>query len=425
MSKRLDALPEIAELVFKDLSLGLKDIKKGRRGLSADTILRAALIKQLRGISYDFLAFELGDSQSYRRFCRISIADTPPSASALQRDIKKIRPETFEEINRLLVGAAAEDGIEKGRKVRVDCTVTETNIHKPSDSALLGDCGRVLIRKLHATNGFVGVKFIDHSRLFRHRKMAILNAKTEELRKQPYMDLLKVTRQTVEAANRAILALQSLVCIALSDQEKAVSLANELLHFVGLADRVIDQTHRRIVLLEKVPAEENVLSIFEPHTDIIIKKKREVEYGHKLCLATGASGLVVDLVVEDGNPADSTLALKMVERQEEIYGCVPRQIAFDGGFASKQNLADIKTAGVTDVAFSKRKGLKVVDMVKSSWVYRKLKNFRAGIEAGISLLKRCFGLRRCTWKGHTSFQAYAWASVVTANLLTLARYDLA
>jgi IS5 family transposase len=141
-------------------------------------------------------------------------------------------------------------------------------------------------------------------------------------------------------------------------------------------------------------------------------------------LATGASGLVLDCRIEDGNPADATLAVEMVERQHDIFNRVPRQVAFDGGFASKANLAHLKELGVQDVMFSKKRGLQVEDMARSQGVYRGLRRFRAGIEAGISFLKRCFGLDRCTWRGLASFKAYTWASIVSANLLMLARHAL-
>ena len=121
---------------------------------------------------------------------------------------------------------------------------------------------------------------------------------------------------------------------------------------------------------------------------------------------------------------DATLAEKMIVRQETIYGRFPRQAAFDGGFASKPNLASIKPLGVKDVAFSKKRGLEITEMVKSTYVYKKLRNFRAGIEGMISYLKRSFGLRRCNWRGLESFKAYAWSAVVTANLLLLARHLL-
>ena len=201
--------------------------------------------------------------------------------------------------------------------------------------------------------------------------------------------------------------------------------ALELKYYLLFAEQVVTQTRRRVIDGEKVPAAEKIVSIFEPHTDLIIKDRRDTYFGHKLTLSSGASGLILDCVVEEGNPADATLALRMVERQADLYGCVPRQVAFDGGFASGRNLKDIKHLGVQDVAFSKRRGLKVNEMVKSSWVYRRLRNFRAGIEGIISFLKRGFGMSRCTWRSHDSFKAYAWASILSANLLLMARHQLA
>ena len=282
----------------------------------------------------------------------------------------------------------------------------------------------MLTRLLQRGKETVEIAFVDHTRRAKRRRLGIRTAKNKKVRRQRYRDLLKVTRKTISAAERGAEVLKAHTTADPLEVLIAWELADELLHFTDLARRVVSQAHRRVILEEKVPPEDKVLSIFEPHTDIIIKKRRETEFGHKLCLATGASGLTLDLVVEDGNPADSSLSVEMVERQQEIYGRVPRQAALDGGFASKRNLADIKALGVTDVCFSKGRGLQITDMVKSTWVYRRLRNFRAGIEAGISFLKRCFGLRRCSWRSLPSFQAYAWASVVAANLLTMARYSL-
>jgi IS5 family transposase len=103
---------------------------------------------------------------------------------------------------------------------------------------------------------------------------------------------------------------------------------------------------------------------------------------------------------------------------------VPRQASFDGGYASGANLAAAKALGVKDVCFSKKRGLKITEMVRSTWVYRRLRDFRAGVEGMISYLKRAFGLDRCTWRGQLSFGSYVWGSVVSANLLTLARHLL-
>jgi IS5 family transposase len=168
-----------------------------------------------------------------------------------------------------------------------------------------------------------------------------------------------------------------------------------------------------------------VVSIFEPETDIIVKSRRGTEYGHKICLVTGASGLVIDCVVERGNPADVTLTTGMIDRHIKRFGSAPEQAALDGGFASKDNLSALKERGVKDVAFSKRCGMQILEMVRSTSIYRALRYFRAGIEGMISFLKRVVGLERCTWKGLASFQAYVLSSVATANLLLLARHQIA
>ncbi len=115
----------------------------------------------------------------------------------------------------------------------------------------------------------------------------------------------------------------------------------------------------------------------------------------------------------------------MLERQKEIYDRYPLKIALDGGFASKDNLKIAKGMEIRDVCFAKKRGLKVEDMCLSPWVYKRLRRFRSGIESGISWIKRCFGFARCTWKGLRSFKSYVWASIVSANLLSIARKQLA
>ena len=187
----------------------------------------------------------------------------------------------------------------------------------------------------------------------------------------------------------------------------------------------MNQTERRVFNEESVPASEKLVSIFEEHTDIIVKDHRHTFYGHKICLTSGRSTLVTDCTILEGNPADSTLAVQMIDRHIEITGRAPKQAAYDGGFTSKANLEAIKAKGVEDVAFSKARSLQITDMVRSPWVYKKLRNFRAGIEGTISFLKRVFGLDRCTWRSLPSFKSYVWSSIMTFNLLVIARHALA
>ncbi len=421
ISETLDCLPETAELVYNDLRRrGDKqvDSKKGRNGMTAEQVLRALIVKQMNGFSYEELAFHLADSSTYRAFCRFGIDQEPLTKSTLQKNIKRITPETWEAINRRLVLYAAANRIETGKKVRTDCTVVASNIHQPTDSSLLFDGVRVLVRLMSRAAEEFGLSSPDHTRRAKRRAMGILNAKSNEKRSPHYRDLLKVTAKTVGSAEHIAKTLEGM------ESGQAHDLAAELHHYVELTKRVIDQTERRVLRKESVPAREKIVSIFEPHTDIIVKDRRETLYGHKICLTSGASGLVTDVVIEEGNPADSTLAVKMVDRQSELYGKVPRQVSFDGGFTSRGNLEAIKARGVKDVAFSKRGNLEISEMVKSTWVYRRLRDFRAGIEGTISFLKRGLGLDCCTWSGWASFKAYVYGSVLACNLLIVARHLL-
>lgn len=405
-------MPEAGGLVYDDLVAHGPDVSTGRPGLSGDQVLRLLLLKQMNGFSYEEFAFHLADSRCFRAFCGLGINEKSPRKSSLQNNIKSIQPTTVELIHRLILATAEELKVENGKVVRVDCTVVESNIRHPADSSLLYDCVRVLARLMERGRRQVDTAFINHTRRAKRRSLGILNARTKKKRKQLYRDLLKVTQGTMKMAENMMFA----------GCDPVITVG--LMHFSRLAKMVVNQTERRVLHEETVPAGEKIVSIFEEHTDIIIKDRRETYYGHKICLTSGKSGLFLDCVIEDGNPADSELAIEMIERQKVIYGRAPKQSAFDGGFASKTNLSDLKAAGVQDVMFCKKRGLKVVDMAKSTWVYKKLRDFRAGIEGMISFLKRCFGVGRCTWSGLESFKSYVWGSVVSANLLILARHTM-
>lgn len=424
----LDAHPKVADLVFQDLApLGMLD-DTGARGLSAEQILRALIIKQLNGFSYRELAFHLTDSSSYRKFTQLGW-NQQVSKSGLASCIKAIRPETLEQINRLLVGIAREKRIEDGKTIRVDTTVVEANIHPPLDSNLLWDSVRVVTRLMGHAQQILGadVTFPNRKRRAKRRALAILSAPSKQTRRPLYRDLLVVAGETLQFAERTVAVIDRVTAsgsLQLSDQSAALGIREELVHYTALGRRVMDQTERRVFKDETVPAQEKVVSIFEEHTDIIVKDRRETLYGHKICLTSGKSTLVTDCTILGGNPADATLAQQMINRHIEILGRTPKQVAYDGGFASRTNLDAIKAMGVLDVAFSKARSLPITDMVRSSWVYKKLRNFRAGIEGTISFLKRVFGLDRCTWRSLPSFKSYVWSSLVTFNLLVIARHEL-
>jgi IS5 family transposase len=417
----LCANPIVTRLVWKDLQDEEGPVldRRGRPGLSADVVLRAAIIKQMKGFSYEELAFHLADSLTYRRFCGFTHPLDVPRKSALAKNIRRICEATWQSANQVILQYAEVRGIEDGHKVRIDATVTESNIHHPTDSALLFDSVRTLSRILGRARAGFAIASANRCKAAKRRHMAIINAKRNAHRIKPYRDLLKLTEETIRYAAQAIERLHQ---VSGPMAGVAQRLARELEHYIPLAQQVVSQTRRRVLNAERVPANEKIVSIFEPHTDIIRKDRRDTYYGHKVTLTGGVSGLVLDWVVEQGNPADSTLLIRMLERQRDQYGRYPRQASVDGGYASKDNLRSAKALGVEDMVFSKKCGLKVEDMVTQSWLFKRLRDFRAGIEGVISFLKRVFGLRRCTWRGQPSFARYVGASIVSANLLILARH---
>lgn len=416
ISKILDRHPIISKFVWQDLTSSVEKQNSGAHGMSAEQVLRAAIVKQTEGFSYQDLAFHIMDSRCYRTFCRIGITHKGFKKSALAGAIKAISSKTWEAINRIIVAHAKSNGVEKGAESRIDCTVVSSNIHEPSDSTLLWDGVRVITRMLNQLNTQqkdFPVLFSDHTRRAKRRMLGIQHARSSKVRKRAYRDLLKVTRKTVNYAKNALRYVPV----------QALPVLRELQEMIALTEQVMDQTTRRVFHGEQVPADQKVVSLFEPHSDVIKKDRRETLYGHKVCLSVGRSQLISDCVILKGNPADVTLVQEMLNRHDLVYGRYPLKVALDGGFASKGNLQFAKSKNIKDVCFAKKRGMKVEQMCRSDYVYKRLRRFRAGIESSVSWLKRCFGLDRCTWKSLQSFHSYVWASVVSANLLTLARAE--
>src|SRR5215468_1297709 len=387
ISDWLDGQRALLSLVATDLRReGLRPT--GRRGLPAETVLRCAVLKQQRQLSYEELAFHLEDSASFRAFARLPLAWSPKK-SVLHQTISAIRPETWETVNRALVA-----------------------------SALLWDAVHVmsrLLRQAAELPGASAIRWHDRRRIAKRCATDIQYSRSKDDRRRLYRKLIAATDATRAALQRAADRLTGLVGMAAEHWRAQVD------HYLPLIARVLDQSQRRVLHGQAVPAREKLVSLFEPHADIIVKGLRDVQYGHKLNLVTGKSGLILDLVIETGNPADAERFLPMLDRHIARCGAPPRQMAADGSYASRDNLDQAKARGVTDVAFHKKRGLAVADMAKSAWVYRRLRNFRAGIEAGISCFKRAYGGGRCPWRGLDHFKTYVWSAVVAHNLVLLAR----
>ena len=412
----LDGQRVLVSLVAGDLRReGLR--QTGRQGLPAETVLRCALLKQQRQLSYEELAFHLEDLASFRAFARLPLAWSPKK-SVLHRTISAICPETWERINRALIADARQQKLEEGAMVRIDSTVTAALMHEPSDSALLWDAMRLMLRLLRRAARLPeapAMRWHDRRRMAKRCATEIQYSRGKDHRRRLYRKLIAAVHATRAALQRAVSRLSGLSGGAVERWRGQVD------HCLPLIARVLDQSERRVLRGQPVAAAEKLVSLFEPHADIIVKGSRDVQYGHKLNLVTGKSGLILDLVIEAGNPADAERFLPMLDRHIARCGAPPRQMAADGGYASRDNLQEAKARGVTDVAFHKKRGLAVAEMTQSPWVYRKLRNFRAGIEAGISCFKRAYGGGRCTWRGIDHFKAYLWSAVVAHNLVLFAR----
>lgn len=420
ISQVLDQNPGILDLVFQDL-VKYQRTDTGRDGMTAEQVLRCAILKQYRELTYEELAFHLEDSMAFRSFARLG-RGRYPCGSTLQDNIKAIAAETWEAVNRMLLEHAAQRKVEKGRAVRLDSTVVESHIHHPTDSSLLLDGIRVITRLLQAGKALKPTPwytFADHQRAAKKRGLQILNARKEQVRHKAYRELLSLALRVQGYARQAIAELQGFVGADLKETIAARQILEPLERAVSLLQRVLSQTERRVIRGEKVAAGDKVVSFFECHTDVIVKGSRDTQYGHKIFLSGGRSGLILDCVIARGNPADAAMFPDLLTRQKAIYGRLPLKTAADGGFASQDNLRLAQGRGVRDVMFAKKRGLGVLAMVKSLWVYKKLHNFRAGIEANISRLKRAFGLDRCNWQGWPGFRQYVWSAVVSYNVLVL------
>ncbi|MDA0273634.1 MAG: ISNCY family transposase [Proteobacteria bacterium] len=405
----LNQVPEVLRWVGKDIGVSQK---QGRPGMGCDQVMRAALILQYRQCSYRGLEFLLKDSLSFQHFCRIDPFSVP-GKSTLAANIGAIRPATWRKIHRRFMQDMQARGFETGERLRVDSTVAEANILFPTDSKLLYDGLRLMIRILKKLQGVVRVSYVNHRRRAKRHWFAATMSKTDVQRYPHYKALL----QDVEATRlKLIEALE--VLKKQGNRPDDVDVIEELLLLIA---KVMSQTTRRVVLDERVPVQDKIVSLHEPHTDIILKGGRDVQFGHKVNLSTGTSGLVTDVIVERGNPADQTRLLPMVRRHRRLFGQVPDAIAADGGYASLDNLQQAKLMGVAAVAFDKRMNLSIEEMTGEDWLHRELKRFRAGIEASISYLKRCFGLSRIVRKGWNNFQSSVHLAVLTHNLIVWAR----
>lgn len=416
ISSMLDGNPQILELAvrdfhFKKATQGIG----GRTGMTVEQVLRSAIAKHLFDVSYRNFAGLLLDCPSLRSFCRMAW-DEVPNFRSLNGNIKVISEDTWQEINTIVVQEALKLGIDNGKWVRADTTGVESNIHHPTDSSLLKDCTRVLTRNQH--------KVADHfSNIPRIRKrngvvgkihFKLVNSRGKDKKRILYQKLIGHVEEIIEQCRETIEILKDKPG-GISPYEEGVFLS-PLADCLALADGVVFQTRERVLEGRKVSADQKILSIFEPHTDILEKGSREPMFGHKILLAAGKSGLIFNCEVLAGNPSDSSLFLPMIEKVGKIIGKTPTHMAVDDGFASYDNATLAMITGVKELAFGGKLLYEEEAWVSSRRKQKVLRKFRAGIEGIISAFKRGLGLSRCPWKGWDGFQRYITSTVVAWNL---------
>jgi len=422
---------ELYQLIRNDLARRYPQTEvTGRNSTPVEVILRMLAVKRLYVLSYERTEYQVRDSLVLRQFCRVYLQDVPDDTTLI-RWAGLIQPGTLKQFNVRLTELACQLKVTRGRKLRTDGTVVESNIHPPSDSSLLADSVRVLGRTLVRTKQVLGERTDLGQEVFRNRIRSVRRlarqvgesmrrrseqAKTEG--KSAYRKLIWATEATIEQAQQVLPVLQKQV----TDQAK--KLAQILSTFIPRAQQVVAQTVRRVLQQEKVPASEKIVSIFEAHTDIIRRNKahKPTEYGHKVWLDEVDGGIVTRWDVLEGNPNDDRQWLPSLDHHIECFGKAPWQASADRGVHSSYNEYQAQQRGVQRVILPKpgRRSKARLKHEKQAW-FKRGRKWHNGVEGRISVLKRCHELSRCRDHGQDGFEKWVAWGVIAANLKTIGR----
>lgn len=400
---------------------------RGRMGTPAEIVIRLMVLKHVRGWSYEILEREVRANMAYRMFTRIG-GEKVPDAKTIGRLGQALGPEVVETVHRRLVGIAREKKVVRGRKLRVDTTVVETNIHYPTDSSLLGDGVRVLTRTMRRVSGAVkgtGEKIRNRMRSASRRVMEIARASRsrgrggEEKRQRAYRRLLTITGQVVRQAERASQAIEDMK----RRPRRARQLQQELDRMTGMVRQVMKQTKAR-VFGDDTHFKEKIVSIFEPQTEVIRKGKasKPTEFGKMVKIQEAENQIITSYEVYEKKPSDSDLLVQAVEVHRERLGQVPDLVAADAAFYSTSQKIAVEQMGVKHISVPNRptKNPVIRKIQKTRW-FRKGQKWRTGCEGRISVLKRRHGLNRCRYHGQDGMKRWVGFGVIADNLINIGR----
>jgi transposase, IS5 family len=418
----------LLQTIQQELSKRIKKSKtRGRPGTTAEVVLRMLLLKHMRDWSFEATTREVRANLIYREFTGIGGGKVPDDKT-MGRLARQLGAEAIEKLHRRTVAIAVEKKVVTGRQMRVDTTVVETNIHYPTDSTLMGDGVRVLTRvmkKVAAVVGEVGAKLRDRSRSVKRRVLEIAYAsrnkteKGQQKMKAAYGKLLETTSRVVGQAKKFSGEIASGVkkgpLLALQKAKR------QLDEMIPRVQQVMRQTRER-VMRGNTKAENKILSVFEPDTEIIRKGKagKPNEFGKLVKIQEAENQIVIHYDVFSPRPSDSGLLTPSIEKHQELLGRVPDLATADAGFFSAANEAEAKKLGVKRVAIPSRntKSEKRKLEQKKRW-FKKAQKWRTGCEGRISVLKRRHGLNRSRYKGAPGIKRWVGLGVIADNMINI------
>lgn len=407
----LESHPELLQLVSPDLLRHSKSSIFGRKDMpSVEQIVRSAIYKELKGLDYRELEYHQTDSRICEQFCKIDPL-RPYSFQVFQKYISQISAGHLRELLYSLNKIAIGEGLEDLEKLRQDSTVVESNIHYPTNNSLVWDCIRESHRLLSHLQEEIGhFDFRDYTQGAKRLNFKINNQKSGDKRVDLFKKQLVIFTKSINQVANVVKKKQNYNRTIVS-----LFLLGELERLLPLMRQVYQMTLRKEFKGEKVPNDQKLFSIYELHTDIIVKGNRKSQFGHKVNITTGKSNLILTLDVLKGNPSDKSLFGKTIDQVVSVYGKVPRDSVTDGGYGSLKNMRHAQKKGIVNVVFNKIVG-SLKNVTSSKNMETRLKKWRSGIEAVISNLKRGFGLFRCNWKGEAHFEQKVLWSAIAYNI---------
>jgi IS5 family transposase len=399
---------------------------KGRSQTPAEMVLRLLLLKHVRNWSFDTLEREVRANLVYRDFTRIGMGKVP-DAKTLARIAQALGGAVIAELHRRLVEIAQEEGVIQGRKLRVDTTVVETNIHYPTDSSLLGDGARVLTRtmkKIETRAGRMKRKVRNRMRSISKRVVAIATASRhkgpegEAKRKKQYQELLRYSRQILNDAKRVIAEVEEM---STRKKKRLGGLVEHLTEMAGRVRQVVKKAKARVFDgITQLPGK--IVSLFEPHSEIIRKGKasKPTEFGKLVQMQEAENQIITHYDVFDQRPSDRELLLGAVETHERLLGRLPRLATADAGYYSHAQEQAVEQKGVKWVAVPNRntKSAERKKKEHSRW-FKKAQRWRTGCEGRISVLKRRHGLSRCRYRGAEGMKRWVGLGVMADTLISM------